>query len=121
MALIFVVEDEPILLDLIATFLRLGGDEVKANRGPIAAYEAIIAARTPVDLLLIEADLKPISGFQLVNRLRGKRINCPVIFMSSHHGVAAILTESLGRRAVIEKPFTATELRTAVRASLAAE
>jgi two-component system OmpR family response regulator len=118
MALICVLDDEPTLLDLISTTLRSDGHKVLAVANPNAACDAIIGAQPSVDLLITEAQIKPISGFELVKRLRSKGIECPVIFTSHHHGIAAVLTESLGRRSVIEKPFSAAELRSVVRKSL---
>ena len=120
MAFIFVIDDEPLLLNLVSTVLRSDGHEVNAITDPLEACAAVSLVAIPVDLLITDADMHPISGFQLVERLRGNRIDCPVIFMSGHHGLTAIVTDSPGQQSVLEKPFTAAELRSAVQKALTA-
>jgi DNA-binding NtrC family response regulator len=120
MAHIYVLDDEPMLLDLISAVLRLDGHEVTALGHAGEACDAIIATQTPVDLLIADAEMRPMSGVQAVSHLRMNRIQCPVIFMSGHHGLVAVITESFGRPAVMEKPFTAGELRRVVQKTLAA-
>jgi DNA-binding NtrC family response regulator len=120
MARIFVIDDEPMLRDLVSTLLRLDGHEVTVMADAVAAYDAIIAAQPPIDLLLTDPDVKPVSGVELVNRLRKGHIACPVVFMSGKHGMAGVITESLGQGAVIEKPFTSKQLRSTVKKSLTA-
>jgi DNA-binding NtrC family response regulator len=119
MAIIYVVDDDPLLLDLISSVLRTAGHQVVTSSDPVASLEAISGADPPIDLLLTEAGMYPFSGLKLVNYLRTQRIECPVIFMTWHQGIAAAITDSVGRRAVMEKPFTADQLRKAVQRSLA--
>ncbi|HEY3840824.1 MAG TPA: response regulator [Bryobacteraceae bacterium] len=118
MAVIYVVDDEPLLLDLISKVLQLGGHQVYTSASPARAAEMIVAAAPPADLVITEADMHPYSGFKLVNRLREKQVECPVIFTSWHHGLASAITDPIGRRAFMAKPFTADELRKAVEMSL---
>lgn len=121
MARIFVVDDQPVLLDLISRTLYLDGHEVTVMTDPAEARDAIIDASLPVDLLLIEVDMQPLSGFQLVAGLRSEGIACQIIFMSGHHGLAGMISESVEHQVVIEKPFTALALRASIRNALAAQ
>jgi DNA-binding NtrC family response regulator len=118
MAVIYVVDDDPLLLDLISTVLRTAGHQVATSSDARSSSEAIVAASPPIDLLITEADMQPFSGVKLANYLRGKSVHCPVLFMTWHQGMAAAMTDSAGRRTVIEKPFTADRLRKAVHRSL---
>jgi two-component system sensor histidine kinase ChiS len=120
MTSIVVIDHESMLLDLMSNALRLDGYTVKAMDDPVAACDFIIASWPSVDLLITDTQMQPISGFELVTRLRRTSIDCPVIFTSNHHGLASVIAESFGQRVVIEKPFTAAALRTAVRELLAA-
>jgi DNA-binding NtrC family response regulator len=118
MARIFVIDDEQILLDLVFAVLQLDGHQVSVMDNPVAAANAIIDARPPVDLVISDADMKPISGFELAARIRRGGIACPIVFMSGHHGLAGIMDDPVGRRMLVEKPFTAAMLRSAVRGAL---
>lgn len=117
MAKIFVIDDGPILLDLISAALRLDGHVVTTTSDPLVASAAIFAAHP--DVLITEANMSPISGFQLVKDLRILGVDCPALIMSGHHGVATVAMETFGHQAVIEKSFTAKQLRLAVTMALA--
>ena len=118
MANILVIDDEPVLLNLIATALRLDGHTIKAICDPLAALDAHGDEQSPIDLLLTDIDMVPISGFELVKRLSKTGFNSPVLFMSGYAALAGAVAESLGERAVLEKPFTAAQLRSAVHRML---
>jgi DNA-binding NtrC family response regulator len=116
MAVIVVIDDEPVVLELLGMVLRLDGHDLQPLSDPVAAYEVITSAETAVDLVITDAGLKPISGFELVNRLRMRGILCPVLVISGHHGLNA--PPSGGPMEILEKPFTAAQLRAAVNDAL---
>lgn len=117
MAKIFVIDDEPILLDLISAALRLDGHIVSTTADPLAASAAILAEHP--DVLITEANMAPISGFQLVKDLHSEGVECPALIMSGNHGISTIALVTFGHQAVLEKPFTAAELRLAFQKMLA--
>jgi DNA-binding NtrC family response regulator len=118
MSQICVVDDEPVLLTLISTILRLDGYKVTVFEDPLEAYEAIVAPDSEFSLLLTDVYMKPISGIQLAARVRAKRKTCSVLIMTGHSSVAEIINKAAGYRAAIEKPFTASELRSVIRQTL---
>jgi DNA-binding NtrC family response regulator len=118
MANILLIDDDAVLLDLISNTLRLAGHTVSALRGPLAAFEFFGAGKLPIDLVLTDIDLTPISGFELMKRLRKRGFKSPVLFMSGYRGLAEAVAESFGQRTVLEKPFTAPQLRSAVHKAL---
>ena len=118
MANILLIDDEPVSLSLIANTLRLDGHNVKAMCGPLEALETQGAGQPPIDLLLTDISLEPISGFQLAKRLSNAGFRSPVLFMSSYPALAGAVADGLGDRAILEKPFTARQLRSAVRRAL---
>lgn len=118
MALICVVDDEPVLLTLIAAVLRLDGHDVRPFGDPLEAYAAIAAPGAGFALLLTDAEIKPISGIQLGLRVRAKRTGCHVLLMAGRSTLVNVINQSLGYRAAIGKPFTAAELRAAVQRTL---
>ncbi len=119
MANILVIDDEVMLLDLISNTLRLDGHHVTAMSDPLAVLEFQRAGQSPVDLLLSDISMKPISGFELVKRLTKAGFNSPVLFTSGYPALSEAVANGLGERSVIEKPFTAAQLRAAVRRALA--
>jgi two-component system OmpR family response regulator len=120
MANILVVDDEPVLLDLISTALRRDGHQVIAMTDPVAACESFDSGRIAVDLLVTDVTLRPISGFEIVSRLIKKGFTSPVLFMSGFPALSDALG-GLDMRAVLEKPFTAQQLIAAVHNALGRE
>jgi len=120
MAQILVVDDGSLLAGLITGSLREDGHEITQAESPINALDITANRKTVFDLILTDVLTKPISGFELARRLTIMGIRSPVLFMSESRSVVSVVADSLGRSAVIEKPFTAPQLRTSVRKRLAA-
>ena len=117
MAHIFVIDDEPILLELISDLLRLDGHKVTTFSDPLSIFESLCGGQTKADLLLTDVEMKPINGFDVVRRLCLQGFSRPVIFMSGYPGGAS-KPEIPNPQSVIEKPFTAAELRATVQSAL---
>lgn len=109
MANILVIDDEEVLLDLICATLRQDNHTVTAMLDADAVCDAFKTERLTIDLLLTDVSMKPIGGFELVRRLNLVGFNGSVLFMSGYSGLSGVITESLGSRALIEKPFTAAQ------------
>ena len=118
MANIIVVDDEPVVLGLVASVLRQSGHTVTALHDPQQAIDNFVNERPPIDLLVTAVRMNPISGFQLVQQLCLAGFEAPVLFTSGFPAMIAAIARSLGHRAVIEKPFTAPQLRLAVSHAL---
>jgi CheY-like chemotaxis protein len=118
MANIVVVDDEPLLLGLIASVLRQAGYKVTALLDPQQAIDNFTKGGSPIDLLVTDVSMNPISGFQLMQRLSLAGFDAPVLFTSGYPAMIDAIAKSLGNRAIIEKPFTAPQLRLAVSQAL---
>jgi DNA-binding NtrC family response regulator len=118
MANILMIDDEPLLLGLISNTLRLDGHKTIALSDPLDALDYQREGQSPIDLLLTDIDMKPISGFELVNRLTKAGFDGPVLFTSGYPALSGAIANSLGQRSILEKPFTAPQLRAAVRGTL---
>ena len=116
MANIFVIDDEQILLNLISTTLRLDGHKVVEFENPLLALES--AGSLPIDLLVTDVEMKPINGFEVVKRLHMKGFSGAVLFISGYAYPANASAATIGRRMMLEKPFTSGQLRSAVREAL---
>src|SRR5689334_10737862 len=119
MANILVIDNEAVLLGLIASALRIDGHTVKALSDPLEALEAASDAEFPLDLLVTDIEMEPISGFEILRRLVKNGVRCPALFMSGYPAMTGALSPGLGPHELLEKPFTAQQLRSAVSKALA--
>ena len=118
MAYILVIDDEPTLLRLIATFLRRDGHDVVALSEPLAAFDSVVNAEPEFGLVLIDVDMRPVNGFEVVRQLAEKGWRGPVLFMTGHSTLADDMIPSAHEPAILGKPFTSGELRSAVTDAL---
>jgi len=118
---ILLVEDEdPVRSITRRTLERLGYEVVEAADGH-AALARLNGEGDDFDLLLTDVVMPGMSGPQLLRKLRERRPNVPVIFMSGylgHQDLDAALRNP--ETPVLQKPFTADQLGRAVRTAFAA-
>jgi DNA-binding response OmpR family regulator len=120
MTRIFVVDDEPDMVDLLATILRSDGFEVDTDTEGRSALARVLAE--PPDLILLDLMMPDLDGMELLKLLRldprGERV--PVLVVSARSGHQDQLgTLQLGANAYICKPFSPRELVRQVRQLLA--
>ena len=117
---VLVADDEPDLCEITRRILTRAGITVV----PAAGYrEAIRVAEDYSDeihLLLTDLRMPGGSGPELVERLRQRRPDVRVLYMSGLPGHHPSVLELGPKAAVLEKPFTAQELLDAVTAALPA-
>jgi two-component system, cell cycle sensor histidine kinase and response regulator CckA len=112
---ILVVEDEAALRQVTSRILRRAGYTVLTASGGAAALELAGSHPEPIDVLLTDVVMPGLLGPELAARLVAGRPHTAVLYMS---GYAQPVLTSNGTLApdvrLIEKPFTSTELLTAV-------
>ena len=113
---ILVVEDEPMIRELIETMLQSRGYSVLIVDNPMQAAAFSAEYSGPIHLLLTDVVMPGISGREIANQISAQRPKMKVIFVSGytpnaivHHG---ILDEDLN---FLQKPFTAGTLTSKVR------
>ena len=114
---ILVVDDEPSLVDAVATSLRYEGFEVTeatTGRAALVAAQELDPALVILDVMLPDLD-----GFEIAKRLRADGITTPILFLTARdtledkaEGFAA------GADDYLTKPFSLAELVMRVRAIL---
>jgi two-component system OmpR family response regulator len=78
---ILVVDDEPSIVDSVATSLRYEGFEVdQASNGRLALESA--QERTP-DLIVLDVMLPDLDGLEVTRRLRSDGLRVPVLFLTA--------------------------------------
>ena len=117
MSKIVVVNDEPNILEIVQSLLQEEGHSVRALAHGTEALAAISAE--PADLLITDGSNHPMTGVELVRRLRHVS-DVPVVFLCAW---AQELREELRGTELeaqdyIELPFSGAELVKRVRAVL---
>jgi two-component system, OmpR family, response regulator len=112
---ILIAEDDPILADGLAASLRESGysvDRVATGAeadGAIASFE--------FDLLILDLGLPKMNGLEVLQRLRGRSRELPVLILTAQDGVEArVRGLDLGADDYLAKPFALEELKARVRA-----
>lgn len=117
---IYVVDDEPDMVELLATVLKGEGHQVETYTDGRAALARVL--EEPPDLLLLDLMMPDLDGFELLKLLRldTRGRNVMVLVVSARTGHRAQLeTLQLGANAYIYKPFSPRELAVQVRQLLA--
>lgn len=116
-ARILVVEDEPLVRDLVALNLRHAGFDVSTA----ATWPEGLAAitRTPFELALVDVMLPGGDGMELVAKARAAGVACPVLMLTARGETAAkVRGLDSGADDYMTKPFDVPELLARVRALL---
>jgi DNA-binding NtrC family response regulator len=108
-ATILVVDDEQNILSSISTALGLEGYEVEVAGSAEIALDKL--RRQSFDAILLDVQLPTMDGLELLDTIRERRIEAPVIMMSGH-GTIEVAMEAIRRGAVdfIEKPIGSDRL-----------
>jgi two-component system cell cycle sensor histidine kinase/response regulator CckA len=120
-ATVLIVEDERALLALAQRVLERAGYAVVACPEPLDAlgWWADPRHRRTIDLILTDVVMPGISGPEMIRRMRATEPNVAVLMMTGNIDEDRALAGS--EQAILAKPFTPSELLTAVRAVLDAE
>lgn len=116
---ILVVDDEPLILHLIALTLTESGYHVDAAEDGAVAWQALQA--NGYDLLVTDNNMPNVSGMELLEKLHASRLTLPVIMVSG-----TMPTEELEQhpwlqiQATLLKPYTLAELFNTVKEVLVA-
>jgi len=117
---VFVVDDEPDVVELLQTMLELEGFQVETATNGRSALAHLLA--NPPDLLILDLMMPDLDGMELLKLLRldpqGARV--PVLILSARTGQHdQIASLQLGANAYVCKPFSNKELISEVRQLLA--
>ncbi len=115
---VHVIDDDAAILHSISAFLGASGFEVKTYT---AAQEFLDTANhRTTGCVVADVRMSGMSGLDLAEQLRGRRIATPVIFITAYADVSLVI-EAMRRGAVdlLEKPFSNRALVSAIREATA--
>jgi DNA-binding response OmpR family regulator len=117
MTTVLVVDDDPTVREVVATYLRRDGLEVlEAADGP-TALEADADARP--DLVILDLMLPGLDGLEVFRRMRARRGGVPVVMLTARGDEAdRVLGLEVGADDYVAKPFSPRELVLRVQALL---
>jgi len=116
-ARLLVVDDEPNIVDLLATSLRFAGFEVATARNGSEALR--VAPEFRPDLLVLDVMMPGLDGFTVVRRLRQEGMTAPVVFLTAKDSTEDKITGlTLGGDDYVTKPFSLEEVVARIRAVL---
>jgi DNA-binding NtrC family response regulator len=114
---LLVVDDDPLILDLIKGGMRHDGYQVFCAANGQEALE--LSQRHPMDLAILDFSLPDICGADLFHYLREGNPDLPVIILTGHPNLEmAVELMKKGARDYLTKPFSLTELTSHIRAIL---
>jgi two-component system response regulator ResD len=113
---ILVVEDEPMVAEVVARYLRRDGHIVRVVHDGATALE--VFDRFQPDLIVLDVMLPGIDGFEVCRRVRA-RAETPVIMLTARgEEIDKLLGLGLGADDYLTKPFSPRELAARVKAVL---
>ena len=116
-ARLLVVDDEPTIVELLATSLRFAGFAVATAMTGADAVRAV--ERHDPDLVLLDVMLPDVDGFVVLRRLRERRDHLPVLFLTARDANDDKVTGlTLGGDDYVTKPFSLEEVVARIRSVL---
>lgn len=114
---VLVVDDEPSIVDAVATALRYEGFEtIEATTGRTAV---IAAQEERPDLIILDVMLPDFDGFEVCRRLRNDSITAPILFLTARDAVEdRVAGLNAGGDDYVPKPFALAEIVARVHAIL---
>lgn len=114
---VLVADDEPNIVELLATSLKFAGFEVQTAPNGSKAYEQALAGN--FNILILDVMMPGMDGFEVISRLRQHGVDTPVIFLTARDALGdKVRGLTLGADDYLTKPFSLEELVARVRTVL---
>src|SRR3984957_9342663 len=114
---VLVVDDEPSIVDAVATSLRYEGfdvDEATTGRAALASAQA----KAP-DMIVLDIMLPDLDGLEVTRRLRADGIRVPILFLTARDALEdKIAGLTVGGDDYVTKPFSLAEIVARIHAIL---
>jgi len=115
---ILIVDDEAVMRDSLAAWLREDGYEVEAVEGGAQALERVKRERW--DVLLVDLKMPGMDGIEVLEKVKESHEGIPIIIMTAYATVdSAVEAMKKGAYDYIVKPFNPEEIGLAIRKIIA--
>jgi len=119
--LIYLVDDQPVLLDLAEMSLQADDYEFKKFLDPESALESFTKARTKPVLLITDYAMGKMNGLELIERCKQLKPDLKTILISGTAGAEVVLGSPVNVDRYMGKPYQPASLADLVRFVLAQE
>lgn len=117
MSNILIIDDDDELCGLLAEFLQSEGFDIRIANDGVRGLELI--DNTNPDLVVMDVMMSPVSGFDVLKKLRIQNNTLPVIMLTARgDDIDKILGLELGADDYLPKPFNPRELCARIKAIL---
>ncbi|MEW6302981.1 MAG: response regulator [Verrucomicrobiota bacterium] len=103
--LIFVVDDEPLVAEVVETILDLEGYRTRVFLEPEKALDELMHTEASPDLLLTDFRMPNMNGMELIRRSKEKFPELKSILFSGHVDENVMATQSARPDRFMRKPF----------------
>jgi DNA-binding response OmpR family regulator len=111
---IVVADEDPKVVAFVIETLRTDGHAVFHAYDALAAVQLAVALE-PCDLVISDAMVQGLNGVDLIQRLRQRRPNLPILYLANAgRSTGEVEAQLPGNVPILREPFTEQELRTAV-------
>jgi two-component system, cell cycle sensor histidine kinase and response regulator CckA len=112
---VYLVDDEPMVLELTRLILAQEGYDLREFRNPVEALEAFKAADPKPDLIVTDYAMNEMDGIRLMQSCREERPGQKVLLVSGTVGREICSDPATGPDEFLSKPFGITQLTDLVR------
>lgn len=116
--IVLVVEDEPMVGEVVQAMLKMGGIDSVHAKGPLEALEIVKDPHQHLDLLLTDFRMPQMTGIELIQRCKPVRPGMKTILYSGNADERETAEFPVKPDRFLRKPFTPRVLNELVRAVL---
>jgi CheY-like chemotaxis protein len=117
--LIYIVDDEPLLLDLAEASLQPAAYDVKQFQDPETALKSFLKSNPKPDLLLTDYAMGKMNGLELIQRCKEANPDLKAILISGTAGAEILLHTQVSVERFLGKPYQPSALLELARSVLA--
>jgi CheY-like chemotaxis protein len=112
---IYVVDDEPMLLELASVILEPEGYQIQTFRDPELALQSFTKAKVRPALLITDYAMHSMNGMQLIEKFRQLEPNQKILLVSGTVGEEIFRDSAAMPDKFLAKPYQAVELTNLVK------
>ena len=116
--LIYVVDDEPMLLELASVILEPNGYNIRTFRDPEVALQAFTSAKPRPDVVVTDYAMHTMNGMELIERFRKIAPEVKILLVSGTVGEDIFINTTSKPDLFLAKPYQAFSLTEAVKSLL---
>ena len=115
---VYVVDDDPGVLELVSEVLKMHGYQVKAFSNPQLAADNIRRGDPAPELLVTDQLMPEMTGLELIANMRETCPRMRSVVISGSRDATDLLSIPLGSDAFVQKPFTIPALMDSINSTM---